>query len=283
MNQGRVPESLVVAALFSNRNVAEAAIKDLKEEGFSSDQIAVSFAGSNAHLSDESWNAETDEHRSFWQKVEDFFSGHEPQRKTASTGVSAGPSLAIPTSYQSRIRSGEVLVAVYDTSRLNDAEEILRDHGGSIESSFAEQQRSVGKDVAGDETQRLQLVSEVLRVRKERVPQGEVRLRKEVRTEQQNIQVPVSREELVIERAEGTGSANRGIGTDQEIRVPLSEEQVRVEKQPVVREEVKVGKRRVEEVRNVGDQVRHEELHVENKGDVNVRDKRPGERKKDVA
>src|SRR5947208_15842521 len=84
----------------------------------------------------------------------------------------------------------------------------------------------------------------MLRTYKERVQRGEVRLRKEVVTESQSIQVPVTREELVIERTPGSGQVTGEIGRDEEIRVPLSEERVRVEKQPVVNEEVRVGNAR---------------------------------------
>ena len=290
------PNRTAIAALFQNRSDAEAAIEDLRQEGYSSDQIAVSFTGADAHISDERWQAEGEEHRSFWQKIEDFFSGHE---RTTENRTSSSPSFGIPNQYRSRIESGEILVVVYDVSRLEDAAEIMRDHNGTIENDFVpEETTNVGsqdfgsqnlgsqnagsRDVSGEGMQRLQLISEVLRVRKERVQTGEVRVRKEVRTEQKNIQVPVTREELVIDRVEGSGTPTGNIGTDKEIRVPLSEERVQVEKQPVVREEVRVGKRRVEETRNVGDQVRHEELQVENEGDAKVRDPRTG-RKKDVA
>lgn len=45
--------------------------------------------------------------------------------------------------------------------------------------------------------------------------------------------------------------------------MPLSEERARVEKQPVVREEVRVGKRAVQDTERVSDQGRREELRVE--------------------
>jgi uncharacterized protein (TIGR02271 family) len=101
------------------------------------------------------------------------------------------------------------------------------------------------------------------------VQRGEVRLRKEVVTENQNVQVPVTREELVIERTPVEGRQATGqIGTEKEIRVPLSEERASVEKVPMVREEVRVGKRAVEDTRNITDQTRREELRVEKEGDV---------------
>ena len=91
-------------------------------------------------------------------------------------------------------------------------------------------------------------------------------MRKDVVTEDQTIEVPVTREELVLERvavSPDTPASSANIGRSQEIRVPLSEDSVRVEKQPVVREEVIVGKREVSDVARVGDEVRHEELRVD--------------------
>jgi uncharacterized protein (TIGR02271 family) len=118
-------------------------------------------------------------------------------------------------------------------------------------------------EFAGD---RVQLFGEVLRVHKERISRGEVRVRKDVVTENQTIEVPVTREELVLERvavSPNTPASSANIGRSQELRVPLSEDSVRVEKQPVVREEVIVGKREVSDVARVGDDVRHEELRVD--------------------
>ena len=47
----------------------------------------------------------------------------------------------------------------------------------------------------------------------------------------------------------------------------VSEEQVRVEKRPTVREEVSVGKRQVQNTKSISDDVKHEELRVEKDGD----------------
>jgi uncharacterized protein (TIGR02271 family) len=129
--------------------------------------------------------------------------------------------------------------------------------------SESEQNRGAA-DVAGQ--QRIQLYGEVLRVHRDRVQRGEVRLRKEVVTETQTVQVPVTREELVVERVPVSGeqtAPGANIGEDSEIRIPLSEERVSVEKQPVVREEVQVGKREITNVESRDEQVRREELRVD--------------------
>jgi len=134
--------------------------------------------------------------------------------------------------------------------------------------------RAVGSSTDSIETNRntnvterpsnVQLLGEVLRVHKERVNRGEVRIRKEVVTENQNIQVPVRREELVVERRPVT-DARPATGTigEEEIRVPLSEERATLDKSTVVREEVNVSKKPVEEVRDLTGEVRHEELVVD--------------------
>ena len=57
-----------------------------------------------------------------------------------------------------------------------------------------------------------------------------------------------------------------------------------MEKQPVVTEEVRVGKRAVQENQQLSDKVRHEELRVEKEGDVNVNsDLNRGKTKKPAA
>jgi uncharacterized protein (TIGR02271 family) len=129
------------------------------------------------------------------------------------------------------------------------------------------------------ETQRIALREEHLRIVKEQVQAGEVRVRKEVVTEQQRIDVPVTREEAVIERRPVTGEAARAgnvsdLREGEEIRVPLTEEQVRVEKEQMVKEELAVGKRKVQETQHVQDAVRHEEARVETTGTVRPVDQR---------
>jgi len=100
-----------------------------------------------------------------------------------------------------------------------------------------------------------------------------VRVHKEVHTEHQVVDVPVKKEEVVIERhpVAGQSASAAAIRPGEEIRIPVREEQVKVEKQAVVKEEVKVGKRTVQETEHVGADVRKEEVKVEKTGDVDVR------------
>jgi uncharacterized protein (TIGR02271 family) len=113
--------------------------------------------------------------------------------------------------------------------------------------------------------QNIQLLGEVLRVHKDRLSRGEVVVRKDVITETQTVQVPVTREELVVEQRDVAGDtpARGNIGDNQEIRIPLTEETASVDKGTVVRQEVAVGKKPVQEVRDLSGEVRREELVVD--------------------
>jgi uncharacterized protein (TIGR02271 family) len=119
----------------------------------------------------------------------------------------------------------------------------------------------------------LHLREEELRVNKERSRAGEVRVGKEVVEEQRTIDVPVTREEVVIERTPGDMQPDDhavGEHAGETIRVPVSEERVDVEKVAVETEEVRVGKREVTEQRQVTDTVRREEARIDTEGDVRV-------------
>jgi uncharacterized protein (TIGR02271 family) len=124
------------------------------------------------------------------------------------------------------------------------------------------------------------LREEQLRVQKQPTEAGEVGIRKQVVTEQKTIDVPVSREEVVVERHPvEPRPADRPIGSEnEEIRVPVREEHVNVEKQPVVTGEVEVGKREIQDTERVSGEVRHEEARIEREGDVRVQGPTPEDR-----
>lgn len=122
----------------------------------------------------------------------------------------------------------------------------------------------------------LQLREEELEVRKQTVETGKVRIGKEVVSEQRTLKVPVTREEITIERHPVERRPAKGdIGeSDETIRVPVHEEKVSVDKRAVVTEEIGVGKRKVEETKRVSGTVRREEARIEGEGKVDVDKKR---------
>lgn len=122
-----------------------------------------------------------------------------------------------------------------------------------------------------DEARKLRLREEQLDVSKNKVQTGEVEVRKEIIEEQKTINVPVSHEEIVIERrAVNNDSTATPIGSDETIRIPVSEEQVEVHKNTVVTGEVDIHKREVQGTEQVKDTVKREEARVDKSGDVKV-------------
>ena len=103
---------------------------------------------------------------------------------------------------------------------------------------------------------------------------GEGRVSKHVETEHVSEPVTRRREELVVERrpVEAGARADASI-SDDEIRVPLMEEELVVEKRPVVKEELVVGKRIVEERDTVEADVRREEFDIDDKTQPGSRDR----------
>lgn len=126
-------------------------------------------------------------------------------------------------------------------------------------------------DVDDDERRRLQLREEQLLASKTREEAGEVGIRKEVISEERTIDVPVTREEVYIERHAVNQAASGPITDEGEtIRVPIMEEHAQLEKQTVVREELEIGKRAVQETEQLQGTVRREEVRIETEGDVDV-------------
>jgi len=170
--------------------------------------------------------------------------------------------------YAEGVREGGILVTVNAGNRAAEAREILRAAGADFGRGV-----TTATPAMRTEQERLELREEELRTSTEQVEAGEVRVRKDVVSEDRTIDVPVTREEVVIERTPVAGrEAARGdIGEGEEIRIPVREEQVRVEKTPVVREEVSLKKRQVQGTEKVSDTVRREEARIEQTGDANIR------------
>jgi len=125
-----------------------------------------------------------------------------------------------------------------------------------------------------DEAQRMTAYEEQLAVDKQSVDKGDVNLRKEVHTEHKTLEVPVQREEVVIERRAPSGESSGSVEGHQEIRIPVREEQVNVQKVSVAKEDVVVGKRTVHDTQRVAADLRKEEIKVDADPDVPVRDRR---------
>ena len=114
---------------------------------------------------------------------------------------------------------------------------------------------------------------ERLNVQKDKVQTGEARLRKYVVTDTETVEVPVTREEVHVERtpisadeaANFKGSIDEG---GQEASVTLSEERVSVNKETVPVEKVSLNKEQVTETQRHTEEVRKEQIDTDIDGDV---------------
>ncbi len=132
-----------------------------------------------------------------------------------------------------------------------------------------------GHDTSGPTTdQAMTRSEEQLKVGTEQVETGRARLRKHVVTEQQTVTVPVTREEVRVER-EPITDANRDQAvagpdiSEEEHEVVLTEERPVVHKETVPVERVKLAKESVTEDHQVSEQVRKEQIETE--GDAPAR------------
>src|SRR5829696_695865 len=134
----------------------------------------------------------------------------------------------------------------------------------------------VGDRVTDEDEIRVQRSEEELVAGTREREAGSVKVRKRVRTDRERLSVPKKREEVSVERvpveedrreAEGRGGALESgiVEEDGEIRIPIIEEEIVVEKRPVVKEEIQLRKNVVEEEEVVEEDVRKEEVDVEDR------------------
>ncbi|HEX6107665.1 MAG TPA: YsnF/AvaK domain-containing protein [Gemmatimonadales bacterium] len=295
-----------VVGLFTERRHAEQAIRDLKAAGFSEEQIGVAMQNRDEqqNLIDETGSQAAEGAAKgavsggivgglvgllgslLIPGVGPIVVGGVLASTVTGAGIGAATGgligalmgLGVPEEdaqhFDQGIRSGGILVTVNSDHRVAEAAAILREHGADLGPSGISRFEGVelGRSAGPVDQERLELREEELDIEKRKVQAGEVRVRKEVVTEQKNIEVPVSREEVVIERrpVAGREASGAGIGGSEEIRVPLTEEEVDVSKRTRVREEIEVGKRRIDETQRVSDTVRREEAKIDTEGDATI-------------
>ena len=123
--------------------------------------------------------------------------------------------------------------------------------------------QSRGDDLEDEDELRVQRSEEELVAGTRQREAGSIRVRKRVRTDRERIEVPTRHEEISVERVPVEGEASEAEIGEDEIVVPVTEEEVIVHKRPVVKEEVRIRKEVVEDTEVVEEDVRREEVEVE--------------------
>lgn len=268
-NQTSSTRAGVVAGLFHDPDVAARALAELRSAGFSRVEISQTDSSGNT-TADALPAAQTGEAR--------FFQEHESHASSfvdelASLGFSKHDAHDL---VEGVIEGGAVVTADAKDDVGGAAAVLARNHGdvryaqGAAttvrEGGAAAMTGAAAGTATAEADQVLELRAERLAVDKRKVQHGEARIRKEVVTKTQTIEVPVTYEELVVERVPVSGAAaadDGSIAAGETIRIPLSEERVDVSKHTVVTEEVAIGKREVGETEHVSETLRSEELRVD--------------------
>ena len=238
----------VLSAFFEDAAAARRAVRELRQAGFSEGAVEV-----------------VDEPRSLFNSL---LARHEREPRARVT-----------------VRSARQL----------EAAAILQRYGGhDWEDPAREVAGAPPHEDGRHDGQVIELLEEEPYVQTVPVQVGEVVIRKVIETETRTLEVPIRREEIVVERLPAAGRRHVGeaspptiaavnappeslpteIGADEElVRLRLLEEEVIVTKQPVIREEVIVRKRRVPEPTTQNVEIRREELRVQKRGDAQVEQK----------
>jgi uncharacterized protein (TIGR02271 family) len=120
----------------------------------------------------------------------------------------------------------------------------------------------------------LKLHEEQLDISKRQVLTGEVTVRKEVRQENKTIVVPVSHEELVIEKKVMPKDApGKKGGQTQTLRIPIGEERIEVIRHPVNRKNVAVYKQQQQKTEHIEAVLKKEKVKIKTTGDPNISDR----------
>jgi len=121
---------------------------------------------------------------------------------------------------------------------------------------------------------KLQLHKEEMEINKKWVDTGDVTIYKKKYTEEKQVLVPVTREDLIIEKK----VANPENPTDtklETIRIPLSEDQIEVTLTPAILNDVEIYKNQYEELIQVHETLKEEKVHIETVGNVSLANEDP--------
>jgi uncharacterized protein (TIGR02271 family) len=119
-------------------------------------------------------------------------------------------------------------------------------------------------DLEDEDELRVQRTEEELRAGTREREAGALNVRKRVRTEREQVNVPTRHEEVSVERVpvNDREASEAEIGDD-EVSMPVVEDEVVTEKRPVVKEELRIRKDVVQDEEVVEEDVRREEVDVE--------------------
>lgn len=288
-------EGRALVATFADRDSAHDAQKHLHDEGFRRTWLGVTRGSSDENYgATGSTRVESSDDGGPLGALGRFFSGETGEKTLYDELVRHGVASSTARRLETGLPSGACILTVDGSNHPELAAHAIEAAGGHViagevfgddltddaeSTSTTPRAYTRGTEALGygapdqfargervDDERRLRLREERLNVDKRSITAGEATVGKEVVEHQQSIDVPITHEELFVERRPaGEGVADEGgeIGTGDLIRIPLMREELAVTKRAVATGEVVVGKRRVTETQHVDATTREEQLRVD--------------------
>lgn len=251
-------------------------IEELNNNGYPGDNLYV-IAKSNDQINALGTYPEvhfsTEQDGDWIDKFKEMFGGNYSLRRVFEE---MGFSRDEAESFDRRIDSGEIFLfaddEVYNESVGSTGvtgAEFSADPAADAEApkmSRAERRKKLSDN--GEES--IYLHEEQLEVQKERVQTGEINVNKRIVEEEQHIDVPLERDDVVVERrpVADTGNPDEEIKREpyqvgDELHIPVIEERLIVTKKEVVTEEIVVTKRKINETEHITETLRREEVDID--------------------
>ena len=216
-------------------------------------------------------------------KVDDLFldENDRPEYVGVKMGFLGTSSTLIPMEIATTDESAGTITVSSDSETVkngpafNDDREITPEYENEVRSYYglgAAQAESSGSydtheeprsEVTHEDELRVQRSEEELRAGTREREAGSVKVRKRVRTDRERIEVPTKHEEVSVERVPVSGESSEAQIGEDEVDVPVTEEEVVTDKRAVAKEEVRLRKDVVEGTEVVEEDIRREEVDVE--------------------
>ncbi|HEX8918461.1 MAG TPA: PRC and DUF2382 domain-containing protein [Chloroflexota bacterium] len=156
----------------------------------------------------------------------------------------------------------------YGMQRSTDTSPTGYADGGSGDSEYTDTTSNQYTGAGNQQEINVPVSEEELQVGTRQVEAGRVRVRKVVHTEQQQVPVELRREEIQVERVDGTGTdVPDNAFQEQAVEVPIMREEPVVAKEAHTTGQVRVSKGVETETRPVSGDIRREEVEVDRDGE----------------
>lgn len=268
---------------FQNENDVIVRVNELKSKGIQENKVTVitDKKPESSILADRLSVNYKEAKGSFGDKVSALFSGDDPEEKALED---LNLNQKETDRYVDELKSGKILLFVHpsaqqklqaDVSATNSdtlrAQEKNTTPGNNTtqtgNTAFADLNSGKTGQPNASQTEQMELHEEVVDVDTNTVKSGEVNIDKRTVTDQEEFEVPVTKQEVSIERRPVNKVSERGktagaYTEKDEIHVPVFEEKVDVDKKDVIKEEIVVNKKDVKENVHVRENVKREEVEI---------------------